>query len=53
MKDVFALENKFILRRISILETISNGILIKDILDHELTQHYEELKKFVLNKFGN
>ena len=51
VKDVFALENKFILRRISIWETISNGILIKEILDKELSQHYEELKQFVLNKF--
>ena len=52
VKDVFALENNLMLRRVSIWETISDGILIKDILDKELIQYYEELKKFVLIKFN-
>jgi superfamily II DNA/RNA helicase len=49
-KDIFALENNIALRRVSIWETVS-GVLIKDILDKEMKEYYEDLKNFILNKF--
>jgi hypothetical protein len=51
IKDCFALENKIILQRVSIWETIPSKIKIKDILDKEMEQHYNELRTFILNKF--
>ena len=51
IKDIFALENNKNLRRVSIWETIANGILIKNILDNEIKEYYDELREFILNKF--
>lgn len=51
VKDVYAIENKINLKRISVWETIKDNITIKQILDEELTAHYEELKKYILAKF--
>ncbi len=51
IKDVYAIENEINLKRVSVWETVKGNITIKQILDEEIKEHYENLKKHILRKF--